>query len=201
MAQRHLFALSEAALNFSLGPEIEDTVHAQFYALHPFFLGTAGDVLESLPAWLGAAPRAVLSFFLAGFLYLPGHLSRQASVQVSPAGSSGPWQLAISTQEHPEATANFRRAIRRLGKSKALGLSPIRSLTRTTPHGFSGHLSGTLPMRPQPKSLETDTHGCLADNPRVIVADSAAFPSLASQNPTLTVVANAFRVTSLLGHV
>ncbi len=199
VAGRHLFALSEAALSFSLGPQAEDCLHAQFYALHPYFLGPAGDLLESLPGWLAALPRAALSRFLVGFLYLPGHLSRQARLRAEPGPEAGPWRLTMSSHEQPQAAPAFRQAIERIGRCRGLALQPVRSLQRSTPFGFSGHLGGTMPMQAQPRGLQTDANGRLAADPRVAVADAAAFPSVSAPNPTLTVVAQAFRVAELLG--
>jgi choline dehydrogenase-like flavoprotein len=198
LSGRHRFALSEAALSVSLGPKSEDHLHAQFYALHPLFFGTAGDVLDSLPNWLGALPRAALSPFLIGLLYLPSHFSRQARLTANPGSSQSPWRLALTSEENPLASAKFSEAMVQMRRSSALALSPIPALMRTTPLGFSGHFGGTLPMRKNPEALETDTNGRLGADRRVAVADASAFPTMPAQNPTLTVVANAIRVASLL---
>ena len=199
MGSRNRFALSEAALSLEIGPQPQDHVHAQFYALHPMFFGSAGDILDSLPGWLGAVPRAALSMFLVGLIYLPSHLSRVARLQANPGSPGTPWRIAISSAEGAQTEATFREAIDRIGHSKPLGMIPIRSLIRTTPLGFSGHLGGTLPMRSQPSLLETDRSSRLAGDRRVAVVDASAFPAMPAQNPTLTLVAHAFRVARSLG--
>ena len=193
-ALRPPFALSEAAASIETSAA---RLHLQLYSAHTHFLGALGQSIENAPAWLASAPRWLLSHLAVGFLYLPSTASRTAVVQAMPSPGGEPWRLRIDSGA-AMGTASFAAALDRVRASPRMGLRPLASLARRTAFGSSGHLAGTLPLRERAGPLETDRDGRLGGEPRVIVADASVFPALPAQNPTLTVVANALRVTTTI---
>lgn len=191
-SRRHQFALSEAALNIDAGDRAE-RAHVQLYSAHPYFLGRLGDIIDSGGGMVGNVFRRALSSIVLGFIYRSGAASRRARVRARVAGEV--WGVVF---EAGARSRSFEDVLGRLAREGALGLRPLGWASRPTPLGFSGHLAGTLPMRIGPGPLETDALGRLGGCAEVVVADASVFPTLAPQNPTLTVVANAVRVASAL---
>jgi len=89
----------------------------------------------------------------------------------------------------------MRRLFRELrGARRDLGFLPSTPLAKATPLGFSGHLSGSLPMRAEPTPLESGVDGRVHGTRAVFAIDTAVFPGLPAQNLTYTAMANALRV-------
>ena len=77
------------------------------------------------------------------------------------------------------------------------GFSSLKFL-RETPVGHGYHHVGTLPMKIRPVEFETHTDGRLWNSKRVRVIDGSVLPSLASKNHSLTMMANAMRITNFV---
>jgi choline dehydrogenase-like flavoprotein len=60
------------------------------------------------------------------------------------------------------------------------------------------HLGGTARMGVDPETTVCDAEGRLHECQNVVVADGSAFPTFPSQNPTLSIMAHAMRVTRAL---
>jgi choline dehydrogenase-like flavoprotein len=201
----HHFALSEAAMNIILDSKPRDSLHGQFYSMHPFFFGELGDWICTLPRFAEKAAYALTSRFTLAFLYLPGSLSRKAHVAFEAAGTDEPWEMIFEVKDNLESMTVFKRAIEKIRSCLFLNLTPLAFAAKSTPFGFSGHLAGTMPMsnsanecRGSANRITTDRNGRLHRAPKVVVVDGSIFPSLPAQNLTLTIVANAIRVTQAL---
>jgi choline dehydrogenase-like flavoprotein len=81
----------------------------------------------------------------------------------------------------------------------AAGAREVRRLLNTTTASAAGeHSCGTARMSDDPACGATDRFGRLWGARRVVVCDSSLHPTNGSVNPTLTIVANAFRVATHL---
>jgi choline dehydrogenase-like flavoprotein len=81
----------------------------------------------------------------------------------------------------------------------AAGAREVRRLLNTTTASAAGeHSCGTARMSDDPAGGATDRFGRLWGARRVVVCDSSLHPTNGSVNPTLTIVANAFRVATRL---
>jgi choline dehydrogenase-like flavoprotein len=191
---RTRFTLGEAVIAVEPGVVSPRPLHLQLYSFHEFFLAELGEALRALPGFVQQAAWAVLNRLVLGFVYLPGEDSSAATARVLPGA---PGRVRIEAHPRAESRAILKAFLAHLARlRRPLGLWPVRSLVKTTPFGFHGHLAGTLPMRAAPRPLETDAAGLLAGTRRVFVADSAAFPTLPAQNLTFTAMANARRVAA-----
>lgn len=65
-------------------------------------------------------------------------------------------------------------------------------------HGSSIHYAGTFPMSASPRDLETTREGLLAGTKAVHIADGSLLRSLPAKGLTLTLMANAHRIGSIL---
>jgi choline dehydrogenase-like flavoprotein len=82
---------------------------------------------------------------------------------------------------------------------EAAGAREVRRLVGTATASAAGeHSCGTARMSDDPATGATDRFGRLWGTGRVVVCDSSLHPTNGSVNPTLTIVANAFRVASRL---
>jgi choline dehydrogenase-like flavoprotein len=82
---------------------------------------------------------------------------------------------------------------------QAAGARDIRRQRGTATASAAGeHSSGTARMGLTPEDSATDAYGCVHDAKRIVVCDASLHPTNGSVNPTLTIVANAFRVAEHL---
>ena len=82
---------------------------------------------------------------------------------------------------------------------EAAGAHEITPQTRGGTASAAGeHSCGTARMSTDPRAGATDPYGRLWGSHRIVVCDSSLHPTNGSVNPTLTIVANAFRVAEHL---
>ncbi|WP_165962866.1 GMC family oxidoreductase N-terminal domain-containing protein [Occultella glacieicola] len=82
---------------------------------------------------------------------------------------------------------------------RAAGAADVRRLVGTATASAAGeHSCGTARMGTSPENSATDPYGRLHGARRVVVCDSSLHPTNGSVNPTLTIMANAFRVAEHL---
>lgn len=194
-----LFTLSEAVIAIEPGTVGPYGVHVQLYSFHEEFLSEVGSLLRQFPGAIRDGALGVLGHLAMGFLYLDGRQSRLATVSVQKAAPRG--RLRIRTEENPKSAATFKRALELLGHFRSdLGFMPLGPLVKLSPFGFSGHVAGSIPMRPTSDGWGTAPNGRLHGTKRVYVVDSATLPTLPAQNLTFTVVANAMRIADQITH-
>jgi choline dehydrogenase-like flavoprotein len=81
---------------------------------------------------------------------------------------------------------------------RKIGFYSAAALCQYPPMGASIHYAGTLPMREQPGRYELYPDGRLYGSRNIYVVDGACFPRLPAKNLTLTIMANAMRIASLI---
>jgi choline dehydrogenase-like flavoprotein len=144
----------------------------RFGRLYPFM--PAGPVLDRM-------------LLIQGFL----HSDDSLKVRVRRRGSR--LSLHKVKDSRPRQTAG--RVARKLARnSLRIGAAPLLPLLEVELPGRSFHDGGTLPMRANPQSGQTDTLGRPAGLQRVHVIDSSVFPTIPATTITLSVMANAYRI-------
>lgn len=105
--------------------------------------------------------------------------------------------VRIVGEDIARGAARVKRLLRRLaGHGRLLGMAPIPGLGHAGRPGKSNHLGGSLPMRREPRTFETDILGRIPTWRRVHILDASIFPSVPATTVTLTVMANAHRIAT-----
>jgi choline dehydrogenase-like flavoprotein len=166
-------------------------VHMQLYGYNDL-------MLSSLAARLPISAERleqILAPVFGRLIIIQGYLHSHDSPGVVVHLGAGAVRLVGEDQR--DAVRTVHRLIRHLAKSaRPLGLLPLPGLTQVGLPGKGNHLGGSLPMRPAPGELETDTTGRLPDWDRVHVVDAAVLPSVPATTVTLSVMANAHRIAA-----
>lgn len=173
-------------------------VHLQLYTYNDFYARMAKDRLG--PIYPLAAP--LVEKFIERMLVLKGYLHSEESAGISAAleqRAEGPvLRLAAQAPERSNRAITALTALMRKN-SKRIGASPIGLGFRKGLPGSGVHVGGSFPMRRRPSGHESDVLGRPAGLSRVHVVDSTVFSTMAAAPPTLTIMANAFRIASLSG--
>ena len=114
-----------------------------------------------------------------------------------PAAAGTPERLAITHQQAVAVSERIEQQERRLfRRMRSLGSFPLKRI-RPGP-GSSIHYAGTFPMSASPGELQTTPEGRLAGTGQVYLADGSLLDRLPAKGPTLTFMANADRIGTLL---
>jgi choline dehydrogenase-like flavoprotein len=117
-------------------------------------------------------------------------LSRPSDAQAGPG-------LHVRALENPQAGAAMRRVQRKLWRlARQMRATPIPGAMVVGKPGKGYHSGGSFPMRCAPQGLDCDVLGRPGGAMRVHLVDSSCFPSVPATNPTLTVMANAWRIAN-----
>ncbi len=181
------FALSEAAVTMTEEAVAGGGTHLQLYSY-----GELGH-LAGLPAPIRAVTDPLLARLVMVFVYLHSDDSLQSTATVVPGPDGSRVRFATETQARSREVVG--RALRLWRRHwRAFGLWPIVKIS--TGLGFSGHLSGGLPMRQTPGPLDTHIDGRVEGSRCLYAVDASNFPFLPPQNPTYTAMANAHRIAT-----
>jgi choline dehydrogenase-like flavoprotein len=177
--------------------ELEDrsvsahTVHLQIYTFNDLMLGALAARLPLSQTTLERALQPLLGRLLVAQGYLHSSESPGIALHLEPGrvrlvGESG--------------AAGVSRVVRRIARAgHLLGMFPILGLVQLGSPGKGNHVGGSFPMRRAPGDLESDVLGRPRGFDRVHVVDASVFPSVAATTVTLTVMANAHRIASVVG--
>jgi choline dehydrogenase-like flavoprotein len=110
-------------------------------------------------------------------------------------------RLIVEGAPRPGVKKIIHRVIDKLGKSfRGLGYYPIKQAVEIPLPGRGYHYGGSFPMRAKPGALESDISGRLPGFSRTHVVDASVFPSIAATTITLTAMANAHRIGTMVRH-
>jgi len=120
-------------------------------------------------------------------------------VTLRPGDGPTGGQLVIN---YVPGSGEYRLRKRAVGDVKAglrrLGCIVPPGMTRVLPMGTSAHYAGTLPMTRTEQLHTTTPDGRIRGFSNLFLVDGASFPFLPAKNLTLTLMANAARIASLL---
>jgi choline dehydrogenase-like flavoprotein len=167
-------------------------------------LTSAQDPAEGVPRW-GAVHKQWMRVrrpYAFGVFGMGQEIPSEASA-VTLAGATDRWGrpgARLRKSVHP-ASVLVEEGLADYGTRwlRAAGAHDIRRQRRGATASAAGeHSCGTARMSDDPATGATDRYGRLWDSSRVVVCDSSLHPTNGSVNPTLTIVANAFRVAEHL---
>jgi choline dehydrogenase-like flavoprotein len=146
--------------------------------------------------------RQVLQRVVAGLGYLPSWASPAVLVTVREARDGQLPPVELSAVPQPATRRVLARVLARLfAVAPALDLWPAVPALRLSGPGKSYHFGGSFPHvagRPRAERLETDVLGRPAEWRRIHLIDASVFQSVAATTFTLTVMANAHRIATLV---
>jgi len=137
--------------------------------------------------------KNLLSSCVVANVFLPGTYSSNTA-QITTNGS-----LSISGSIDPNTTQTMRYLSKNLRKVfNSTGAFLIPSSFKVGGPGVDAHYAGTLPMCENPVRGEVTASGELFSLKGLYVADGACLPSLSEKSHTLTIMANADRISRLI---
>jgi choline dehydrogenase-like flavoprotein len=168
-------------------------VHVQLYTYNDFYARMAEDRLGALYPLLAPAVERLIERVVLMKGYLHSEDSSGIRATLRPQGDTPVLHL------HAEANATSDTIIGKVTtllrrNTKHIGAYPLRLGLRKGRPGSGAHVGGSFPMRRHPRHLESDVLGRPAGLTRVHAVDATVLPSVAAVPPTLTIMANAFRI-------
>jgi choline dehydrogenase-like flavoprotein len=171
-------------------------IHLQLYTYNDLYARMAKDRLGPLYPLLAPTMERVIDrlVVIKGYLHSEESSRIRATLEPRDGGSA----LRLTAVPEPRSDATIRAVLRLLASnSKRIGAFPLRLGFRKGLPGSGIHVGGSFPMRRDPKRLESDVLGRPVGFTRVHAVDSAVFPTVPAAPPTLTIMANAYRITAL----
>jgi hypothetical protein len=171
------------------------TIHLQTYTYNELF---RDPVLTALGPAKGVFP---LNSFLGRLLLFQGYLHSNHSppIEVALRREGDSDRLTLVGKKDKDTARTLRRLVKKVVKLSPLtGLVPLVPMLQPGQPGRGFHSGGTFPMKRDPERNETDIYGRLAGTRRIHVVDASVLPSIPATTITLTVMANAYRIGSLL---
>ena len=169
-------------------------MHVQVSGLNDLVLGRLG-IDAADPGWRGQMLRPLVERLMVCWAGLHSDHSAEIALTLRRQ-ASGPAILVARPVRHKDEARNFAQAGKllraALAKGGALAVLPAASIAEP---GNGGHFGGSFPMSAEPRSrLASDPLGRPAGLKRIHVVDSTVFPSIPATPPTLTAMANAWRI-------
>lgn len=150
------------------------------------------DLLSDIPLPLNAA-RSVLASLIGGMLVAQiWEASQPVPGNRLSVGADGKVTINYTERQQYSKLPILLASLRKLG-GFSLGM-----LASTPPPSWGFHHAATLPMREEPKAFETHKDGRLWDSQRIRIIDGSVLPSLPAKNHSLTIMANAARISEMV---
>src|SRR5207253_2874857 len=156
-----------------------------------FYARMAKDKLGPLYPWMAPIVDRVIDrlVVIKGYLH-----SRESSRMRATLEASA---LRLTAVTEPRSDEIIRAVLKLLTRnSKGIGAFPVRLGLRKGLPGSGVHVGGSFPMRRHPAGLESDVLGRPVGFTRVHAVDSTVFPTVPAAPPTLTIMANAYRIAA-----
>jgi choline dehydrogenase-like flavoprotein len=195
VSTEHLHTLAQLFLEI-LDPSVSPyTIHLQTYTYNELFR-------DPIVAKLGPARRFFpLEAFVGRLLLFQGYLHSVHSPQIQLTlhqTAEGDKLKAVGVP-NPDTGKTLRKLVKKLtGLARLTGLTPLFPLLQRGKPGRGFHSGGTFPMRSNPGQGESDIFGRPSGMRKVHAVDASIFPTVPATTITFTVMANAYRIGSLL---
>ncbi len=189
--QRH--SLSQLTILMKAEHDVPDYVLAQLYSYRSLLMFR---LLKDIP--LPVRPgllflRLIATAFTCVNVHFPDWPSPERWIQLNESGSGSALKASclFSDSEQEWLHANEMRLLRSLVRLRCI---PVRVAKPV--HGASIHYAGTLPYAEDRRPFTTSVDGRLAGTGNVYVADGSTWRFMPAKGLTLTLMANARRVTN-----
>ena len=125
------------------------------------------------------------------------HSSNSASIKMQLVPGEPEKIVLFKEKDNPRIKKILSRVLWKLFRnSRLLGFVPLSPLAKLTFPGAANHYGGTFPMTADSAPFTSDTLGRPWGYHRVHMVDASILPSITAQSPTLTIMANAYRIGS-----
>lgn len=190
-----LHTLSQVYLGFVAGQVAEHPSHLQIYTYNDYMAAMARGKLGPLYPLLQPLFRALYGRVAVAKGYF--HSADSTEINARLIRSSGTPTLRLTAEG--QGNARLRQVVRALrGRSRELGFYPVGLAAKMGHPGSGVHVGGSWPMAANPVAGQSDRLGRPHGWQRLHVVDSTIFPSIPASTITLTAMANAHRIASLV---
>ena len=195
------FTLNQFNMAVALDDQGRDLSHLHFYTFDQTFLLALPTLLQR--ERLAGVRRELLRHLSVALGYVPSWLSRTFSLVAEPPAAQNELpalRLTPSGEQTPRRNRFMQKVLRHLVPAGSmLDCWPAVPALTFAAHGKSYHFGGTFPHHKRATGRFTsDSLGRVAPWTRIHLIDASVFPSIAATTFTLTIMANAHRITSEL---
>lgn len=173
----------------------DKSVHVQIYTYNDLFEEEFSRLFGGLYKYL-KRPLKVLSermILIKGFM----HSSNSASIKMQLMNGEPEKIMLFKDKDNPQIRQILRVVLWKLFRnSRLLGFVPLLPMAKLTFPGAANHYGGTFPMAGESAPFTSDTLGRPQGYHHVHIVDASILPSITAQSPTLTIMANAYRIGS-----
>lgn len=174
----------------------ERDVHLQLYTYNDFYARMARNALGPLYRVVAPAAERLIDRLVVIKGYL--HSVESSRIRATLVQRPGRSLLHLTAVPGSQSDRIVRGVARLLAKNGTrIGATPIRLGLRKGRPGSGVHVGGSFPMRRNPGAFESDSLGRPTGFTRVHIVDAAVFPTVPAAPPTLTIMANAFRIGAM----
>ena len=191
------FTLNQFNLLVTFDSDAKDAGFVHCYPYNDIMWASLPSLVTSGP--LRALTRTGLRHLTVGLGYLPSWASPSVELRIGHATAEGDLPPVHVTSSANEATKPMLKSvIRQLRRSgRALDLHPVPGQTKLSAPGKSYHYGGSFPMREKSSGdFSSDLLGRVGPWRNVHLVDASVFPTVAATTFTLTIMANAHRITT-----
>jgi ferredoxin len=192
------FTLNQFNIFLDVGPESRDAMLFHYYGYNPSFIGALPPLLRTAP--MGRALAGLLRRLSVSLGYLPSWASPRLLFKIEEPSDSG--RLSGISLRHEEwdwrHSLMLRQGLMKLLRAgRALDLWPVLPQLAMASSGKSYHWGGSFPHEgPARGRFTSDRLGRVAPFKRVHLVDASVFPNVPATTFTLTIMANAHRISS-----
>ena len=175
------------------------TIHLQLYTYNDIIAATLNHRFRFLPLLRQLAVHHLKHrlIVIQGFLHSVD--SGRINFQIKRSSETSKDRLIVEGVPRADVKKTIHKVIAKLGKHfRGLGLFPIERAMEIALPGRGYHYGGSFRMRAKPQAMESDIAGRLPGFFRTHVVDASVFPSISAATITLTAMANAHRIGSMV---
>ena len=171
------------------------TIHLQTYTYNELFREPVVDKLGPLKRFFPFETFVGRLLLFQGYL----HSAHSPDMDLTLRKQNGTDFLHLRGMPKPETQKILRKVTKKLsGLMGTTGLVPLVPMFKAGRPGRGFHSGGTFPMSNTPTRGQSDIFGRPAGLSRIHAVDSTIFPSIPATTITLSVMANAYRIGSML---
>ena len=184
-----LYTLSQAFIELNRADISPRSVHLQIYT----YSDIVGEALRKSLGPLKMFARQFEDRMLIAQGYLHSDESQTVEMILQRDGEKD--FLQLNARENPGTRRAVKKVLREvLGQARRLGGVVLPPMLQMGQPGRGFHCGGSLPMRENPKPLETDSLGRPHGWSRVHAVDASVLPSIPATTITFSAMANAHRI-------
>jgi choline dehydrogenase-like flavoprotein len=194
--KENLHTLCQLYLKFQNSNILKKPCHLQIYTYINLYQKEIKRIFGKFYPFVKFFISPIISRLIVVQGFLHSQDSQKFSLQIKET-SQNKILVEVSTVDNPETTLKIKQLMSYLFKcKKLLGFIPIKFLLKISKVGRSYHYGGSLQMKENPGTYETDIFGKINGFRRLNIVDSSIFTSIPAKSITFSIMANAYRIAS-----